>query len=225
MSQQISSNFDLYKVFMYVGKYKSLTKAAAELNVSQPAVSQSMKQLEANLGVKLTQRTGHGVKLTPEGEVIFPYIRKGCDAFSQAEKALEKLMGDAPKADISETDTAADKEADIRTVYDCFISGTQYSHFTGQKLPYRLLEHLPIILTRDDDTRRNLNAFLKSNNINLVPITECDSQEEVLKKVISNDGIGCVSYDCAQKAIESEDAYVLEFEKAIPERIEKIVKK
>ena len=209
MSQQFSSNFDLYKVFMYVAKYKSLTKAAAELKVSQPAVSQSMKQLEANLGVKLTQRTGHGIKLTPEGEIIFPYVKKGCDAFFQAEKALHR-----------ETKVSEDAKT-VRTVVDCFISGTQYSHFTGQKLPYKLLEHLPVILTKSDDTRCNLNGFLKDNNINLKPVVEYDSQEEVLRSVISNDGIGCVSYECAQKAIADGDAYVLEFEKALPVRCEK----
>ena len=46
-------NLELYKVFYTVAKCGSLTRAAEELYISQPAVSQSIKQLETQLGVSL----------------------------------------------------------------------------------------------------------------------------------------------------------------------------
>lgn len=70
----------------------SLTKAAGELSISQPAVSQSMKQLEGQLGVKLFSRVGKGIQLTSEGELLFSYVAKGCDAFEEGEARLKKIL-------------------------------------------------------------------------------------------------------------------------------------
>ena len=47
------ANLELYRVFYTVAKCGSLTKAAEELYISQPAVSQSIKQLENQLGISL----------------------------------------------------------------------------------------------------------------------------------------------------------------------------
>jgi len=44
-------SLEYYKVFYYVAKYGSVTKAAGELAISQPAVSQALKQLERQLEV------------------------------------------------------------------------------------------------------------------------------------------------------------------------------
>lgn len=60
-------NLDLYRVFYTVAKNGSLTKAAEELYISQPAVSQSVKQLENQLGVTLFNRTYRGMELSEEG--------------------------------------------------------------------------------------------------------------------------------------------------------------
>lgn len=220
MSEKTSaSNYDLYKVFLYVARYKSLTKAALELNVSQPAISQSMKLLEANLGVKLTKRTGHGIKLTEEGELLFPYVKKGCDAFSQGERALLRYAENSAKKETGDDKTKEEIRHTVEFERDCFVTGTQYSHFTGQKLPYRLLGHLPIILTKNDDTRENINNYLKSIKVTITPVAEYLTPEEVLDHVIHNDGIGCVPYELVKSAVKARDAYILEFEEPIPERV------
>jgi len=88
----MTNNLELYKVFYYVAKTGSLTKAANELSISQPAVSQSMKQLEKVLNAKLLKRTAKGVKLTDEGLALFPYIEKGYESILQGEKKLESLI-------------------------------------------------------------------------------------------------------------------------------------
>lgn len=201
--KNISSNYDLYKVFYYVSKFKSLTKAAAELNVSQPAVSQSMKQLESNLGVKLTARTGHGIKLTPEGELIYPYIKKGCEAFALVDKALG-------------TET---KEKEVQ---DCFVTGTQYLHFANQKLPYRLLEHLPIILPiSEDSVRSNLDRYLKTIGVKIYPVKEYDSYNDILNGVIHNEGIACLPLPVVESDLKKGTVFKLDFESTIPLRMVK----
>lgn len=52
---------DLYKVFYEVGKEKSFSKAAKSLYMTQPAVSQSIMQLEQEIDTKLFIRTPRGL--------------------------------------------------------------------------------------------------------------------------------------------------------------------
>ncbi len=61
------------KVFLAVAEHGSFNKAADVLLLSQPAVSQKIRQLEASLGVRLFDRTPHGARLTAEGEVLQRY--------------------------------------------------------------------------------------------------------------------------------------------------------
>ena len=70
-------NLDLYRVFYTVAKSGSLTKAAEELYISQPAVSRSIKQLETQLGVTLFTRTHRGMTLSAQGgKVIFAEVER-----------------------------------------------------------------------------------------------------------------------------------------------------
>ncbi|MCR5268641.1 MAG: LysR family transcriptional regulator [Lachnospiraceae bacterium] len=85
-------NWELYRVFYHVATASSLTDAAKELQVTQPAVSQSMKQLEHQLDVKLFTRQGKGIRLTREGEILFSHIAKGFDAFSEGERQLHEIL-------------------------------------------------------------------------------------------------------------------------------------
>lgn len=89
-------NLDLYRVFYTVAKSGSLTKAAEELYISQPAVSRSIKQLETQLGVTLFTRTHRGMQLSANGGKLI---------FDEVEKALN-LLGDAENR-IAETKTSA----------------------------------------------------------------------------------------------------------------------
>lgn len=84
-------NYEFYKVFFYVAKYQSISKAAENLLISQPAVSYHIKTLEDNLGITLFVRTKKGVNLTDEGKILFNYVEKGVEAFINGENALTNL--------------------------------------------------------------------------------------------------------------------------------------
>ena len=64
------------KVFMTVAREKSFTKAASELGVSQPAVSQNVSELEKSAGVKLFDRLRGEVVLTPQGRIFMEYVQR-----------------------------------------------------------------------------------------------------------------------------------------------------
>ena len=87
----MTTNLEYYKVFYYVAKLGRITDAATKLNISQPAVSQSLKQLEKQLGTMLFARTPKGVKLTPEGEVLFSYVSQGYEQIMLGEKKLAEM--------------------------------------------------------------------------------------------------------------------------------------
>lgn len=86
------NNLEYYKVFYHVAKSGSLTAAAEELAISQPAVSQSVKQLETALDAKLFVRAPRGVRLTKEGELLYNYVAKGYEQFALGEKKLKQML-------------------------------------------------------------------------------------------------------------------------------------
>lgn len=85
-------NLEYYKVFYYVAKTGSLTLAAGELLISQPAVSQSLKQLETALRTKLFVRASRGIRLTAEGELLYSYVAKGCEQIALGEQRLKQML-------------------------------------------------------------------------------------------------------------------------------------
>ncbi len=88
----VENNLEQYRVFYCVAKCGSLTEAAKELSITQPAVSQAVKLLEDGVKTKLFQRTAKGVKLTKEGEILYAYVEKGYEQFALGEKALKQML-------------------------------------------------------------------------------------------------------------------------------------
>ena len=89
-------NLELYRVFYTVAKCGSLTKAAEELFISQPAVSQAVKQLETQLGTTLFNRTHRGMELSVQGgKLIYGKVEEALTLLERAENALIELKTSA----------------------------------------------------------------------------------------------------------------------------------
>lgn len=85
-------NLELYRVFYAVARCGSLTKAAEELYISQPAVSQAVKQLENQLGGKLFIRTHRGMELSePGGRQMFEAVEQALRILDGAEARYAEL--------------------------------------------------------------------------------------------------------------------------------------
>ena len=84
-------NLELYRVFYTVAKCGSLTRAAQELFISQPAVSQSIKQLEGQLGIPLFNRTHRGMEIAAGGKLIFKQVEEALDILEKAESKLTEM--------------------------------------------------------------------------------------------------------------------------------------
>ncbi len=83
-------NYELYKVFYHVAKSLSFSEAAAELYISQSAVSQSVKLLEKRLGQTLFVRNTKRVSLTPEGEMLMKHIEPAIQLINRGENQLSR---------------------------------------------------------------------------------------------------------------------------------------
>jgi LysR family cyn operon transcriptional activator len=87
----MAENLDWYRVFYYTAITGSLSKAAEALFITQPAVTHTIKQLEAKLGGQLFFRTSKGVKLTAEGEALFPYIEQAYHFIENGERKIADM--------------------------------------------------------------------------------------------------------------------------------------
>lgn len=78
-------DLELYRVFYVVAKNKHMTKASEELHISQPAISQSIKKLEEQLGGILFLRSNKGMQLTEEGKMVYEYVKGALTLINNAE--------------------------------------------------------------------------------------------------------------------------------------------
>lgn len=84
-------NLEFYKTFYYVAKNESISRAASELCISQPAISKSIKTLEEQLGTSLFIRNHEGVSLTEAGDILYKKVKDAIDLISSAENDLNIL--------------------------------------------------------------------------------------------------------------------------------------
>ena len=74
------------KVFVAVAQSRSFTKAAAQLSISQPAVSQNISELEKTFGVKLFQRLRGETVMTDAGLLFYDYAKDILERYGQMEQ-------------------------------------------------------------------------------------------------------------------------------------------
>lgn len=83
--------YDYYRIFYYVARCGSFTKAAEILENNQPNITRCMNNLEQSLGCKLFVRTNHGITLTPEGERLYS---RAAVAFEQLRLGEDEIRED-----------------------------------------------------------------------------------------------------------------------------------
>lgn len=80
------------RYLLAVAEHGNFTRAAEELHVSQPTLSQQVKQLERTLGVQLLDRTGRTVRLTDAGAVYTDHARRALRDLAAAERAVHDVQ-------------------------------------------------------------------------------------------------------------------------------------
>lgn len=79
------------RYLLAVAEHHNFTRAAEELRISQPTLSQQIKQLERTVGVQLLDRGGRSVRLTDAGAVYAEHARRALRDLAAAERAVHDL--------------------------------------------------------------------------------------------------------------------------------------
>lgn len=77
--------------FLAVAEHHNFTRAALALHVSQPALSQQIKQLEESLNTQLFDRSGRATRLTDAGEVYLRYARRALQDLEEGKRAIHDV--------------------------------------------------------------------------------------------------------------------------------------
>src|SRR4051794_18970412 len=91
------------RAFLEVARHDSIGRAALRLNISQPAVTKTVQELEQILGTALFHREGRRARLTAAGEAFLPHagqalvaIRRGVEAVSSGDSGPPIRIGALP---------------------------------------------------------------------------------------------------------------------------------
>lgn len=153
-------NFELYRIFYEVARLGNITKASTYLNVSQPAISKQIKNLEELLGGKLFIRTKRGVVLTESGKSIWEYVEQAMENLQTAEDIFHNLK-DLEKGTIK-----------------IGISTTLARFYLLPYLASFYKKHPQIKIEIFTDPTNTLKKFLKEGKIDWIICKEPDVLEE-----------------------------------------------
>lgn len=102
----IEGKLDAYRIFFAVAENRSFSRGAQQMFITQSAASQSVKNLEEALGVKLFLRGKREIALTAEGEMLYEYVKNALSLLERAEGELhrfKKLERGALRIAVSDT--------------------------------------------------------------------------------------------------------------------------
>lgn len=88
----IDVSLSAYRIFNVVARLESISKAAKELYISQPAISKAISKIENNLSVSLFVRNSRGVKLTEEGRQLYEYTSAAFDTLKEGEELIKRNL-------------------------------------------------------------------------------------------------------------------------------------
>ncbi len=181
-------NFELYRVFYTVASKGNITKASKELNISQPAISKSIKNLEDQLGGQLFVRTKRGVVLTEEGKEFYRYIEQAMEYIQNAENKFTELIHletGCIKIGISTTLTKQFLLPFLEEFHQCYPKiGIQLITNTPSELLFKLRNGLIDIVIL------NLNDKNYGNDIHIIKckkITNCFVANQSFKSLINSE--------------------------------------
>lgn len=156
-----------------VAEYKNFTRAAEELNMTQPAVSHHIKQLEQEVDAPLFVRNKAGLKLTPQGEIVVNYARRM--------KALHERM-------FAELQNAERHLSLLRIG----ITHTSESNLTAAALARYSNQKGKLKIILFTDTINNLYDMLDNYEIDLAVVDGTPTGHSLCSLMLATDYLVCV---------------------------------
>ena len=266
-------NLELYRFFCEAATCGNVTKAAEKLFVSQSAVSQAIMQLEERLGCQLFNRSTRGVRLTPEGEILYAQANNAVSIIENAQEKIAKMKSlregeikigasdtvcslfllpflnrfnaEYPEiqisvinrttrelirllkngtVDISFVNLPIDNDATldvspVMEIHDCFVTGSKYAYLADSAIRLRDLRKYPILmLEKSSSSRRHMDIFLKSYDLEIKPSIELESLSLLSEFAKIGLGIAATIKEEVQKALDNQELYEIRFLETLPIR-------
>ena len=95
--------YDYYRIFYFVARYKSFTKAAKMLGNNQPNITRCMNILEQELKCTLFLRSNRGISLTPEGKKLYEHVAIAYEQLQIGEEEIRQICKELKMEEIDDT--------------------------------------------------------------------------------------------------------------------------
>ena len=156
----------------------SMNEAAKQLFISQPSLSETMKELETEIGLDIFLRSNRGIVITPEGEEFLGYARQVTDQFGLLQsKYIDKKVKE--KFSVSTQHYTFAVKAFVETVKQ--IGMEQYEFAVHETTTISVIENVKNfkseigVLYENDFNEKVLNKMFKENGLEFVELFSCDT--------------------------------------------------
>ena len=156
----------------------SMNEAAKQLFISQPSLSETMKELETEIGLDIFLRSNRGIVITPEGEEFLGYARQVTEQFGLLQsKYIDKKVKE--KFSVSTQHYTFAVKAFVETVKQ--IGMEQYEFAVHETTTIGVIENVKNfkseigVLYENDFNEKVLNKMFKENGLEFVELFSCDT--------------------------------------------------
>lgn len=177
-------NLELYKIFKIVAEEENITKASERLNISQPAVTKHIRNLEALLNEKLFDRYNKGLRLTKVGKKIYNEIKEPLVVLEK----IESKYGNQKNINLGTHVTVFNKILGKNLAQYCKKYSNVKVNIDRSDLPDLFLklenQKIDIIVSKKDENYTNDNIeFIKLTDLHDILIV--NSEYNKFKKTIT----------------------------------------
>lgn len=156
---------------------KSMNKAATELYITQPSLSNTIKDLEEEIHIRLFERSNRGIMITPEGEEFLGYARQMLDHYRLIEERFVENATFKKKFSVSSQHYTFAVESFIKLAekfgmeeYEFAIHETQTRNIIDN---VRMHKSELGILYRNEFNEKFLSKILRDNELEFIPLFDC----------------------------------------------------
>lgn len=160
-----------------IADYKSMNKAAAELYVTQPSLSNTIKDLENEIHTEIFVRSNRGIMITPEGEEFLGYARQMLEQYRLIEERYVENTASRKKFSVSMQHYTFAVEAFINLAkkfgmeeYEFAVHETKTSEVIDN---VRLNKSEIGIIYKNEFNDKFISKILRENELEFIPLFDC----------------------------------------------------
>ena len=178
MREEMHMTLQQLKYMITIANCGSMNEAAKELFVSQPSLSEAVKELEEEIDLQIFQRSNRGIKITPEGEEFLGYARQVTEQFGLLQsKYVEKKAKE--KFSVSTQHYTFAVNAFVETVKK--VGMEEYEFAIHETTTMDVIESVKNfkseigVLYQNDFNEKVLSKLFAENGLEFVELFTCDT--------------------------------------------------